>query len=109
MLNKESQTCVETDECALGTHDCRNSAECRNSPNGFSCYCYDRYYPTIYNPFPKECEYFFCADDNCEEEFAPVGLLRKAQGMLTLWEEVLRVTGGALDVKEKSNWTMIAF
>ena len=36
-------------------------------------------------------------------------LLQKAQGMLTLWEEVLRVTGGALDVKEKSDWTMISF
>ena len=36
-------------------------------------------------------------------------LLRQAQGMLTLWEEILRVTGGALDVKDKSDWTLISF
>ena len=36
-------------------------------------------------------------------------LLRAAQGMITLWEEVLRVTGGALDVKDKSDWTLISF
>ena len=36
-------------------------------------------------------------------------LLRQAQDMLTLWEEILRVTGGALDVKDKSDWTLISF
>ena len=36
-------------------------------------------------------------------------LLRQAQGMLTLWEEILRVTGGALDIKDKSDWTLISF
>ena len=36
-------------------------------------------------------------------------LLRQAQGMLTLWEEILHVTGRALDVKDKSDWTLISF
>ena len=36
-------------------------------------------------------------------------LLWKSQKLLTLWEELLRVTGGALDVKDKSNWMLIAF
>ena len=36
-------------------------------------------------------------------------LLWKSQKMLKLWEELLRVTGGALDVKDKSDWTLIAF
>ena len=36
-------------------------------------------------------------------------LLWKAQKMLKLWEELLRVTSGALDVKDKSDWTLIAF
>ena len=38
-----------------------------------------------------------------------IDLLRKSQGMLTLWEEILRVTGGALDIKDKSDWTMISY
>ena len=29
--------------------------------------------------------------------------------MLKLWEEILRVTGGALNVKDKSDWTLISF
>ena len=29
--------------------------------------------------------------------------------MLKLWEEILRITGGALDVKDKSDWTMISY
>ena len=33
----------------------------------------------------------------------------QTQKMLTIWEELLRVTGGALDVKDKSDWTLIAF
>ena len=34
-------------------------------------------------------------------------LLNLAQKLLKLWEEDLRCTGGALDVKEKSDWTFI--
>ena len=37
------------------------------------------------------------------------GLLQSAQKFLKLWEEVLRCTGGALDVKDKSDWTFIDF
>ena len=37
------------------------------------------------------------------------GLLRRTQELITLWEELLRVTGGALDVKDKSDWTLITF
>ena len=29
--------------------------------------------------------------------------------MIKLWEEVLQITGGALDVKDKSDWTLISF
>ena len=29
--------------------------------------------------------------------------------MITLWEEVLQITGGALDGKEKSDWSLISF
>ena len=36
-------------------------------------------------------------------------LLWKSQKMLKLWEELLRVTGSALDVKDKSDWTLITF
>ena len=36
-------------------------------------------------------------------------LLRYSQRMINLWEEVLRVTWGALDVKEKNEWTLISF
>ena len=36
-------------------------------------------------------------------------LVKRTQELLTLWEELLRVTGGALDVKDKSDWTLIAF
>ena len=36
-------------------------------------------------------------------------LLRAAQGMITLWDEVLHITVGALDVKDKSDWTLISF
>ena len=36
-------------------------------------------------------------------------LLRYLQRMINLWEEVLWVTGGALGVKEKSDWTLISF
>ena len=36
-------------------------------------------------------------------------LLWKSQKLLTLWEELLRVTDSALDVKDKSDWTLIVF
>ena len=38
-----------------------------------------------------------------------VDLVKRTQELLNLWEELLRVTGGALDVKDKSDWTLIAF
>ena len=36
-------------------------------------------------------------------------LIQKSQAMLKLWEEILRVTGGAFDIKDKSDWTLISF
>ena len=36
-------------------------------------------------------------------------LLWKVQKLLKLWDELLRVTDRALDVKGKSDWTLISF
>ena len=36
-------------------------------------------------------------------------LIWKAQKLLKLWEELLQVTRGALDVKDKSDWTLTTF
>ncbi len=39
--------CVDIDECAHGTHDCRQPAYCTNEPGGFTC-CDARTFPRVH-------------------------------------------------------------
>ena len=32
-------TCIDNDECELGTHDCDSDANCTNAPGSFVCLC----------------------------------------------------------------------
>eukprot|EP00736_Rhodelphis_marinus_P006590 Rmarinus@m.20600 len=55
-----NETCVDVNECALGTHDCATVASCINSYGSFGCECWEGYVPGNSNGTN-------CADvDECE-------------------------------------------
>ncbi|CAG9536724.1 unnamed protein product [Cercopithifilaria johnstoni] len=45
-----NDTCMDIDECAMGTHDCHSVALCNNMPGSFTCIC-----PTGYQGNGRKC------------------------------------------------------
>uniref|UniRef100_A0A0R3RL54 ZP domain-containing protein n=1 Tax=Elaeophora elaphi TaxID=1147741 RepID=A0A0R3RL54_9BILA len=45
-----NSTCMDIDECAMGTHDCHPVAFCNNTPGSFTCTC-----PTGYQGSGRKC------------------------------------------------------
>ena len=37
----DGRTCVDIDECTMGTHNCSVNADCANTIGGYSCGCHD--------------------------------------------------------------------
>ncbi|XP_029851567.2 fibulin-1 isoform X2 [Ixodes scapularis] len=50
--NQKGNQCLDVDECALGTHDCKSDQNCHNTPGNYVCECPIGFHMNTF----RECE-----------------------------------------------------